>query len=1033
MSTQMSDAILSLDLRGLKIAASATNNINNLCKKDFHAIWDDGAKSMRLRYNPVVHSRFNPATQFSAVNENLQFLDFFLPAGASYGQVTVFGTTPQGLSEGTGWMDSKGRNGLWVSALQKKYRVLYGDWRDHGKMVVVPVDCGVKKLNDLGLHFTMQDQKDKPKGEKYLGRLFAHHEWAVPGKIVGEYSTPQGKVLTAQVGAIRFDVLHVDLDTLDPKPTTQEDIRLALVSKINETNALAGKSTIPLTTTKGWKVNGRFASFDKACEYYGVSLTIESGIPRNKSLVDGWGSFDLNLAHELGSKYNIPSLMRIREGMAIKATVCAKLGLGKGFYTATKGGSFGIVVFGVKKQVTFDGFFLGSLGAVKGGDAYTCIQSMGAFITRENKSFWSDLASDYMNDLNNTIHDEKKFRSFMLKHIKPADDLLDELDMNGWLLLEALRNGVPILHNPGLFRRAVRYVLTQVMNCSTKARIPYGKKARRVNVMPDPSCIDMETGAVDWRKSVIPVDCVCCMDFKEGAIAAYRQPLAHAKEAFIAKNIHDRRFRKYAGLDLMIMGQSAYEQFLQAGGGDEDDSFIVTDDLELVTIIASADYPVVKLEKSSVPATVEHPLHTNNRFMDRNRHAFPREWGMYDFFQSTVDANTQSLSIGVVDNAIRLDGYRSGEHKQNMLDFLSEEINKSVAGTPAYDALVSSYWKLHDLPEHMLRVVASNLEMVIDASKMGKEISGLSEHLGEVESIMSETPIFPMCWEYMGKGGRSKIPMARQMAKDYILLPSLVCDILAGIKLEIDKLLEALREEEWKMVQPPPASLSLSFPWDAGTADAARELRDEWRNQWSNFFDGQYKDKEKRPIELSKAYQIINDGGVVYDTEGNEIQVEGVQKMFDKWDDGIAKDEPQLRTQIASHLARMVYRTRHNNAVSNETGEFRGFNDGLLWTKGIGLYYIQSLKEAGLTGKYQPVKFDRYSQDLKDVDFEAKVCKGLVIRKSDGFEVGYVTGKLPEDGEYNVESGLLVVQEPSPELLAGATEVDESFDHPDEL
>jgi hypothetical protein len=366
-----------------------------------------------------------------------------------------------------------------------------------------------------------------------------------------------------------------------------------------------------------------------------------------------------------------------------------------------------------------------------------------------------------------------------------------------------------------------------------------------------------------------------------------------------------------------------------------------------------------------------------------------------------------------------------------MLEYLSAQIDKAEG--PIYDDLITKYWWLHDRPEHPLRKVASNLERFIDAVKMGREIEGLTELLDQVDSILAESQVLPMCWMYLGKGGRGKIPVSRLVDQDYVLAPSLVCDVLSGIRLEVDKLLEALREEEWTMVQPPPETLGLAFPWDVATADVARELRAEWREQWANFFDGQYLDDKKKPIELSRMYQIIDSGGTVYLQDGSEVKLDGIKNMFGKWDEGIPKDEPQIRTQIAAHLARMIYRTRHNEAVRNDSGERRGFNDGLLWTKSIGLYYIQALKDAGLTAEYLPIKFDRYSQDLSDIDFEAKVYKGLVIRKSDVFEVGYVVGKLPKDGEYNVEGGLLVVQEAAPELLADATTINEEFDTPVEV
>jgi hypothetical protein len=101
-----------------------------------------------------------------------------------------------------------------------------------------------------------------------------------------------------------------------------------------------------------------------------------------------------------------------------------------------------------------------------------------------------------------------------------------------------------------------------------------------------------------------------------------------------------------------------------------------------------------------------------------------------------------------------------------------------------------------------------------------------------------------------------------------------------------------------------------------------------------------------------------------------------------------------------------------------------------LWTNTVGLYYIQALKEAGLTGLYVPVRFDRHARHLGKGSVEVVVKCGMAIRASDGFVIGEVIGEEPPDGDYFMMDGIVCIQEPSPELRQGFCETDEEFLNP---
>src|SRR6201999_1463377 len=100
-----------------------------------------------------------------------------------------------------------------------------------------------------------------------------------------------------------------------------------------------------------------------------------------------------------------------------------------------------------------------------------------------------------------SIHNEDKIRHLFLTHMAPMSQVLSNEEEGGresWVLLEALRKGVSLRKNPGLFRRVIRHLFTHVLD-ATKGRIPYMSVAARFNLMPDLNCFD-EDGGVDYRR-----------------------------------------------------------------------------------------------------------------------------------------------------------------------------------------------------------------------------------------------------------------------------------------------------------------------------------------------------------------------------------------------------------------------------------------------------------------------------------------------------------------------------------------------------
>lgn len=921
--------------------------MSNPTKKMLHLVKDvpsinemEGStptRKLRVRrpFQAAIHKRFRAEEMFHPIWETSNFFDMFLPEGVKYVELTVLGGDEYETAHNVAWFDRIGRDGYKINGVA--FRVIYGDWDgDQGTAVLVPAS-EIKNLQDMGLKLIINNPADKPKVRKYNRRIRAHHEWAVQGNVIGGYTAPKGEVLSIQINDMTFDMLHVDL---------------------------------------------------KSMHKYDVALA------------DGIALIELSLCKELGELYGIDKLQNARVGDAFKGTALSMLGMGKGFFHVIDSGDnaeFGIILYGAKKQVEFNHFFLGSLGDVKGGDAYTDMQSAINF------DYWKDdillnQAKLFISQVVEAINNEHKLRHLFLTHIAPVGDVLENESEGGretWVLIEALRKGVSLRKNPGLRRRVIRHLFTHVLD-ATKGRVPFLTAGARFNMMPDLNCFGTD-GSVDHTRSSIPEDAVVCMDLNMGPLAMYRQPSGHKKELIVTTNIHDRRFRRFRGHNRIILGSSAYYQLAVMGGGDMDDAVNATDELAWVEAMATGDYPVTEL------AAAPGGLEAENKY--RRTEVFPRLWSMADFFEANAKATVRGLSIGPVVNACMLDSLLSGEHKENMLSHIADAIVDAKDDMAKEDLRIRYDW-LRNREDYLLREVASNLEGFIDYVKMGKGDPTVLEPLvKKIIDVRDNSMVIPMSFMIKNSKGRVRVTSKRLQDQDFIIAPSLLCDTLRLINTEVLQLQEALTEEEWLNVDAIPESLNLAFPRDKAYRDEAFELRDAWREAFTD-----------NTVELGIRYKNAID------------QVVKPSFLNPDFDD-------EIRTSLAVEHARLTYKSRMTEAQRNENGTFRNYPDGLLWTNTIGVYYIKALEEAGLTGLYVPVQFDRWSRNFSRSSFDVKVIAGVVIRAEDGLMLGTTMNSTDdiEDGEYPMVDGMITVREPSAELDMDSTLVSDNFDNAENL
>jgi hypothetical protein len=1016
--------------------------MNNLkSKKSFDVRFDNGKWDLlRLGYDTDTHAShgaqalypteqypdhnydsFNSTYVFHSKWETSNLYDLFLPEGTTYGQLSFHGDGKDGVRAAAAelakiagaFIGGAFQDGVMVRPElfpgfapiglpnAERHYVLHAEWRDDGTgtAIVMPardiVDRGhTRTLSKMiGLTIHIRTKEDRLKARKYMKRLMATHRWAVPG----EFGEERTVLVHEPHEAVPITLLGGEKHKVGYRTGQALDVRFGSV----ETTAL-----------------------HVDLEQYGLDEV---------AAVDGLCYIGVDLLHQLGEEFDNDELRNYEVGDAFTGTWLAKGLFGKGiWHVRDLDGPYQILVYGPKKQLEFEHVFLGCLTGIKGSPAFTEIQTIVSFLSFAPKArnLWIELAQDYMLEVRAAIHDEEKLRHMFLTNIAPVADMLETDKPEIWSLIEALRHGVPILSNPALFRKVVRHLMETALQCK-RGRIPYGEdKANRAYFQPDDAMIDFRTGHITVENTSIPDDCVCCMDAPAGQwIILYRQPLANNQEAIHAYNIGEddrKRFRKYAGKGRAIMGRSVRQQTKKAGGGDMDDSVVVLFDPKWVEVFATVKaYPLAELPKEEKQAL--ESVEGDNRFitgatfeidgravtipgLERGLKV-PRVWGLPDCYKACQEAVGIHITIGPIDNAIRLDVMLSGDNKRHMLFRMGEDLNElRAAGSSLVPAVLERFEWLKKRKDYQLNQIGSNEEAFIDNIKMGKGDQALLGKLNRLAQEVTELSlVYPECWTWMGRRG-TRIPWAREAAKDYSIAPSLPDETLNEISAFHKELMDSLTEEQWLMAKPIPYSLDHMFPHNPVISQFAGALRKQWRDSWQWFFQG----RVEKGVEYSRMNKIILHGGLLPLKDGQFVQIEGVRtKFLSAALPGITQEE--LQEFIAVEIARRTYSQTYGGALLDEQGDRRKYPDGLLWSDFMAKAYVRAMKTAGLTGVYTPVKFEgrRIAGNV-----QVKLIGGIVKRLSDGHLIGYtldLDNDAP-DGEYTMEDGLITVRKASTEL-----------------
>lgn len=845
------------------------------------------------------------------------------------------------------------------------WRALFAYWKDQeGHAVIVPDSSPFKDLRDIGINTFMKSPADFMKVGKYTNRLLAALPKPMP-------------TLDAKTGELTFRGFGIWGDEIGWSEDFQTGaVKLDLVGS----DLTAADKTLSI----------RYMNLD--------NMTKEQ-----KALVDGCIVVSDRAVRALNLSNN-PKL-----GMAWRGTFGTQRGLGKGHILYKNNMEVDIVIYGPKTILKTNRFFFGSMGPLHAGIPHTDWQSTVNF-HYHRPGLLVDLAKAFMKEILESSKDEQSMRKLLLRYTGSTEH--KDLDQEGWILRRALAYGVSFLRFPGLYRRAIRYLMTKVMVIDERARVPMTNVAKYGYVLPDPNVIDSQ-GDVHPENG-IPEGHIVFPDVDPGTkVVCYRQPSENTN-AWVPLNVLYRpEYKAFANRGICLLGRGADKVLGRLGGGDMDDSFVIVHDPKWVeafhtmrpypeTDKISADEEDDQTPEQTELARIEDELLEGIR--DTN---YTHYTNKHVAWQMEMAKNARA-GIGPVVNYGMIDMLLSDpEQKQSML--------ADLANNP------EAYAWLEDRDPYQAALFMTNLELVIDGNvKDNTLLRKLGDVAGTIKKFHQECVVYPASLT-------SRIPMKRIEKGDFTVARSMTCRAIDMIRMIRDRLQDIFNEREWAIVAPADVALRDEYrmereielrvgrTWDQPDGKLLRKVG----NRWSPIKPGTPPSimdiwAEEWVAELSQAKAHDKAYGNIVKTIADELYGEDDETM----------------EKLAVALYYQTYKGyQPNPKVDQATGRIRGFADGLLWSPVFGNHFINALRKARLSGFYGPADiYPQFRNRLLDAVVAVETRNHLVyVQDSDGaytVEVGIVYGKCP-DTRAKMDGGLIefrppqeICQPADPDLIA---------------
>ena len=579
-----------------------------------------------------------------------------------------------------------------------------------------------------------------------------------------------------------------------------------------------------------------------------------------------------------------------------------------------------------------------------------------------------------------------------------------------WAVEEAMRQGVGHHFTPGLWRRLVKLLFETPID-PTSGRIPMFRDGLMMRLYLKPNLVAFtETGrpskALDelsdpaFLAATFPeairsgLPAVCCPEFPQGVVWMVRNPNVHCGEAVIAYNVHYGPLMKYRGKGLLFLSFNALPLLPRLNGADLDDNVLATTNAEYIRQWQSKHYPVV--EKIPI-AEPESPAGEHN---DVSTDDVTRGLGIREEMERWAEP---SMGLGHFVNLILLDNLFSREHREAALEYLRTQ--------PPTDYTLKAIWFLEHRGEYLLRREATYADHVIDYLQMRKGNRAFVEELMrnalrvleyvDENGVVQPIPCFPRLYDLPE---RSRVPRARKVAGDYVLVETKACQAINRMTARRNTLLEIARRIEWQLARPIPEAVRSLFQADRAVRDRANTLRREWRDAWHNLHakypDGLPDDAFDRVVNG----ESTSKRGTERKPGFNEIYVTV---------DGVPRSEAH-RLPVAVEIFRQIY-SKDRNVEMHDDGTTSHYRDGL--PDCILRDYLTALEHAGLTGLVAFVRLDSRARLRLTKPVAVRVVNGRlatwVVQSDNGLKLGVIPdGTNVPDGSYAMSpKGVIVVRQ----------------------
>jgi hypothetical protein len=746
--------------------------------------------------------------------------------------------------------------------------------------------------------------------------------------------------------------------------------------------------------------DGYVAVFQLEDGYIGACRVIntEQMDDRRKAIGDGQLRVSTKFYRHVMQKLNG---IEIRDWSAYagKVTGFGPFGVIKGYGHSQEDLEFDIVAYGAKGAVLYDDFFFGVMSDLNPGRSSRMdLQSMVNFGLEK---FVPEAFAKCRDEITNALADEGKMRAVFMRN-------MDGRETRDWVLPRAFEMGLSPFAEPSLLRKLTALLLTDIQQAD-QAKIPWDYASMRVDIVPDPHMFD-SFGDIHPDRTVIAKGQMVCMDVPEGPTAEFRQPNGHALEHSRSKNVHNRRFNRFKGMQRCFYGADLLEQNAPKNGADNDDSQVVVFNPAIVKHFYELTYDV---GQKMVIATGVTPSNSYYEILRNATRAATQETAAYsakDFLTMLSQVQTQTLYLGQIVNTIMLDGLLSGKHKVAMLADLDRRIADPNDPAPLQVLVAKREW-LKNRKDYQAADAATNLEGAIDFAVAGKgNQDQFKPIMMSINKIRTETQVYPTIFGMPGSGfqGRGRTPVTKVVNHDFVFANSELDLVLQEVRRQTNDLVNSLQRLEWDCITPLPMEVEIAYP-TSPLRMLVLELRTWWNVNIQRVVQGADSRQAYKELLNGKVH-ICAPGACLVDCPNRgKLEQDGlVQKMNEIARNKDGKiDEIILRSMAVDMKRVCQFKT---TPIQNDDGTFRGVPDSAFGNQFVMGLYMDVLDETGLSGKFAKVEFDGVSRHLQNADIEVVVRdRGLVYQKDNGFWIGFSDA---EAGDYRMTYGYIMEKRP---------------------